>query len=221
MESEIWSEKYYGSKGNYQDAEKVNDPYYVTDGAFANFPLPTERFPARLCEESHFPELEVRCNELRVSTTKDSGFLTDNFDDCGYCSQGPGRTIEDFEFVSRRPMHIFKSAKVVAEAMSMLHQSLLNIASTASFFGLFSEVAVGVHTGGATQKKTMKSVFKNDYNWSKLPIFKPFFGAIIHVCWSQSLKTALKFILINLIELFLCINLPVRLPTKLSVGFGI
>ena len=57
-------------------------------------------------------------------------------------------------------MHIFKSAKVVAEAMSMLHQSLLNIASTASFFGLFSEVAVGVHTGGATQKKNNEIRFQ-------------------------------------------------------------
>ena len=62
LESTIWSDKYYGSAGNYENDDGSNPHYWVKDGAFADWWLAKTR-NLSLCDEftNTFPEFQERC----------------------------------------------------------------------------------------------------------------------------------------------------------------
>jgi len=111
LNSPIWSALYMGGAGNHEPRGNGTDAYYVTDGAFAYYPLRQNR--TGLCHSMPYEALRARCEAW---TQRDLGWRGPS-NSTGFWSAEP-RPLESYKFVSRRPGYVLNDSALSYDLFS-------------------------------------------------------------------------------------------------------
>lgn len=108
LRSPVWNTTYLGGVNNHDDDTGTNPHYFVTDGAFAYYPLRQNR--TGICDEMTelFAELKTHC-EAWIALSKESYGWYDTKENAGFWFQEP-RPAAAFQYISRRPGYLLGDA---------------------------------------------------------------------------------------------------------------